>query len=205
MTGSTPGVAAFDFDGTLVEGDSLPRFLGQVLGSGAFGLLLAASGPSMLAAYRRAGRDGAKAALLARAVAGLDAGVLASHGESFSAALERRLRPEMVRKLSWHGDRGHRLILVSASLAVYLEPLGRRLGFDQVIATDLEVNPDGILTGRIAGVNVRARQKAIRLTEVLGPGPVELWAYGNSRGDREMLAMADHPVIVGRRIGRRPR
>ena len=32
------------------------------------------------------------------------------------------------------------------------------------------------------------------LRSVLGAGPVELWAYGDSAGDREMLAMADHPT-----------
>jgi phosphatidylglycerophosphatase C len=55
------------------------------------------------------------------------------------------------------------------------------------------------LTGRLDGLNVRASQKALRLAEILGPGPVELWAYGDSAGDREMLAMADHPTLVGRR------
>jgi phosphatidylglycerophosphatase C len=55
------------------------------------------------------------------------------------------------------------------------------------------------LTGRLDGPNVRAGQKALLLKEVLGPGPVELWAYGDSAGDREMLAMADHPTLVPHR------
>ena len=29
--------------------------------------------------------------------------------------------------------------------------------------------------------------------------PVELWAYGDSAGDRELLADADHPHKIGRR------
>jgi len=193
------GVAAFDFDGTLVRGDSLPRFLGQLLGRRRFGRVLAWSGPSMLVSYGRAGRDGSKSALLARAVAGVPAAQAEATGEAFARALVDQIRPEMVSNLAWHQSQNHQRILVSASLALYLEPFGKLIGFDHVIATRLEVGEDGRLTGRIHGKNVRAAQKAIRLAEVLGPEPVEMWAYGDSPGDREMLAMADHPVWSGPR------
>jgi phosphoserine phosphatase len=33
----------------------------------------------------------------------------------------------------------------------------------------------------------------------VGGAATELWAYGDSAGDRELLAMADHPTRVGRR------
>jgi phosphoserine phosphatase len=46
---------------------------------------------------------------------------------------------------------------------------------------------------------VRARLQAW-LDARFGPGAdVELWAYGDSPGDAELLAMADHPTWVGRR------
>lgn len=204
MRAQAVGVAAFDFDGTLIRGDSLSAFLARLLGRVHFARVLAAAAPAMLAGYRRMGRDGAKAALLARAVAGLAAERVATAGEAFAATLDRRIRPEMIARMRWHDAEGHRRVLVSASLAVYLEPFGRRNGFERVIATRLEVGPDGRLTGRMDGPNVRAAEKALRLTDLLGPGEVELWAYGDSRGDREMLAMADHPTRVRSR-GRRPR
>jgi phosphatidylglycerophosphatase C len=59
-----------------------------------------------------------------------------------------------------------------------------------------------LLTGRILGENVRAAQKALLLGRLLGNEPVTVWAYGDSRGDREMLAMADHPTLL-RRVGKR--
>ncbi len=193
------GVAAFDFDGTLVRGDSLPRFLARLLGRCRFTAVLVRSGPSMLRGYVRSGRDGSKSALLAKAVAGLPVEQAAATGEAFARVLAERVRPDMARSLAWHQNRDHERILVSASLAIYLEPFGRLSGFDQVIATRLEVGEDGRLTGRIEGPNVRAAQKALRLTHAIGPDPVEMWAYGDSAGDREMLAMADHPVWAGAR------
>jgi phosphatidylglycerophosphatase C len=196
-------VAAFDFDGTLVPGDSLPGFLTRLLGRRGFTSVLAEAAPAMLAGYQRAGRDGSKAALLQRALAGQAGTHVAAVGEDFGSRLAGRIRPEMASRLAWHRQQGHRQVLVSASLAVYLEPFGRLSGFDNVIATRLETGPDGLLTGRMDGPNVRARQKALLLKAALGAGPVELWAYGDSAGDREMLRMADHPTHVTRGVLRR--
>jgi phosphatidylglycerophosphatase C len=59
------------------------------------------------------------------------------------------------------------------------------------------VGSDGRLTGELASPNVRREEKVRRLEAWLGDdGPVELWAYGDSDGDRELLARADHPVRV---------
>ncbi len=128
---------------------------------------------------------------------------MAEIGATFGEILVGRIRPDMTERMAWHDEQGHRRVLVSASLAVYLEPFGRITGFDPVIATRLQIDGAGLLTGRLYGPNVRAHQKALRLAEVLGSGPVEVWAYGDSAGDREMLAMADHPVLVGHRPRRR--
>jgi len=193
------GVAAFDFDGTLVPGDSLRPFLTELLGRRRFAAVLGRAGVPMVVGYGRDGRDGAKEALLVRAVAGLAATAVATAGAAFGARLATRVRPAMASRLDWHRGQGHRLVLVSASLVDYLEPFGRVVGFDDVIATRLEVASDGRLTGRLDGNNVRADEKATRLAKLLGSQPVELWAYGDSAGDRELLAMADHPTFVGRR------
>jgi phosphatidylglycerophosphatase C len=197
------GVAAFDFDGTLVAGDSLPRFLARVLGRRTFTQALVRAGPAMVSAYRRGGRDGSKAAMLERTLSGQPSAYVAEVGTVFGAALAERIRPAMIERMEWHDRQGHRRVLVSASLAVYLEPFGRLTGFHDVIATQLATDGDGRLTGRLHGPNVRAHQKAVRLSELLGPQPGEMWAYGDSAGDREMLAMADHPTRVSRRPRRR--
>jgi phosphatidylglycerophosphatase C len=196
------GLAAFDFDGTLVPGDSLPRYLSLLLGRERFARVLGRAMPAMLSGYRSMGRDGAKAALLARAVAGVPVLHAADVADGFASQLAREVRPEMAERLAWHGREGHTTVLVSASLALYLEPFGKLVGFDHMIATKLEVGPEGLLTGRILGENVRAAQKALLLGRLLGNEPVTVWAYGDSRGDREMLAMADHPTLL-RRVGKR--
>lgn len=145
-------------------------------------------------------RDQAKEALLVRLLAGRDLASLASVAEAFADdVVASRLRSDTRRRLEWHRDQGHELIIVSASPELYVVPLARRLGVEAVLATRLEVDGDGRLTGRLAGRNCRGPEKALRLREFLGPEAVTLFAYGDSRGDRELLAMAQTGVRVGRR------
>jgi phosphatidylglycerophosphatase C len=74
-----------------------------------------------------------------------------------------------------------------------------------VLAVELAAGPDGMLTGAVVGgSNCRGAGKVERLRAWLdtrfGPGAdVELWAYGDSAGDEELLALADHPTWVGKR------
>ena len=90
---------------------------------------------------------------------------------------------------------GHAVLLASASLDSYLLPLG----VDGVICTRLERGADGKLTGRLDGANCRGAEKARRVREWLQEHDLtgaELWAYGDSKGDDELLALADHPLRV---------
>jgi len=193
-------VAAFDFDGTLVPGDSLLPFVKQAAGPYRFTKAILRHGPRVaLATLGRIGsRDEAKAAFVQTAFQGLDATAVAACGEVFAATLVDRLHPPAARRLRWHQAQGHEIVLISASLSVYLEPLGRLLGLTAVLATALEEGPDGRLTGSLVGANVRGPEKVRRLQQWLRASASEVWAYGDSAGDRELLAAADHPLLVRR-------
>ena len=196
-------VAAFDFDGTLAHGDSLIPFLMRLRGRRRVGVALARYGPAIAwAVSGRGSRDAVKSAFVGSLLEGVPAADVAAVGESFAEELRRRrLRPDMAARVAWHRGEGHELVMVSASLAVYLEPLGRALGFDSVLATALEVGDDGVLTGRLLGANVRGPEKAARLTAWLGADAhdVELWAYGDSSGDHDLFALAQSAFLVTRR------
>ena len=59
---------------------------------------------------------------------------------------------------------------------------------------------DGELFGDgLDGANCRASEKVRRLDawmDAVGLRDATVWAYGDSVGDREMLARADHPLLV---------
>jgi len=203
VTSASPqrtAVAAFDFDGTIARRDTLMPFLASVAGRGAFARAALARSPQLArVALGRADRDAEKEVLIGRLLTGRSAAEVTEAGVAYADRLwdAQRFRPEMLERLSWHRGEGHRIVIVSASLDSYLEPLAPMLGVDHVISCSLAAE-GGVLTGSLVGGNVRGAEKVRRLEAWLAGAPVELWAYGDSAGDDELLAFADHPTRVER-------
>lgn len=200
--GTPRAVAAFDFDGTLSRRDTMVPFLVRIAGW-----------PGLVAAVARTlrrtrRRDEVKVAVVGELVRDMPADDLAAHGRAYAATLPAVLRPEMLERLAWHRSEGHTVVLVSAGLEVYLRPLAETLGIDDVLGVALLADGTGRVTGSVdGGINNRGPQKVARLRAWLddryGPNAtVELWAYGDSSGDEELLAYADHPTWVGKRSRR---
>jgi phosphatidylglycerophosphatase C len=198
---STRHVAAFDFDGTLSSRDNFAPFLRRVSGSAAVARAMAVNTARVALQSRSArSRDALKALVLRDLFAGYDSAALDEIGRGFAFEIvQRHLRADMVQRADWHRTQGHELVIVSASLGVYLRPIAEQLRFDSALCTELEVAPDGALTGEMAGANVRGLEKTRRVDEYLGGQPSYVWAYGDSSGDRELWARADHAVRVSRR------
>jgi phosphatidylglycerophosphatase C len=189
-------VAAFDFDGTLTRRDTLVPFLTTVAGRGTVARALGAESARLaLAAAGRGDRDAAKEQVLTRVLAGHPYDEVEAAGRAFGAELARSAITSDGRdRIGWHRREGHEVVIVSASLDVYLDEVARELGVAHVLSTRLVADEAGRCTGGLRGANCRGPEKAIRLRALLGDEDVELWAYGNSRGDDEMLALAQHPV-----------
>jgi phosphatidylglycerophosphatase C len=203
-------VAAFDFDGTLTNGGSVFDFLAAVVGRQPVVRATVELAPRLARAALAGGTvaDEAKEVLFTRVLAGTDAGHLEQVAQDFAVRhLAAHVRPEVRRRLDWHRGRGDRVVVVSASPDAYVAVAAERLAADASIATVLEVDDAGVITGRYAGANCRGEEKIRRLRLWMAGAGVEgarLWAYGNSRGDLRMLRAADTGVNVGRlgRLGR---
>jgi phosphatidylglycerophosphatase C len=193
-------VAVFDFDKTLSTRDNVLPFLVAAAGRGAVARALATSFPDLV----RARRDAVKARV-ARVLAGHDEQEIDDVSARFATdVLEHHLRGDVLGRAEWHAAQGHQRVICSASFECYLAPIADGLGFDAALGTRLETS-DGRLTGRLDGPNVRHAEKVRRLDEWLAGRSVTVWAYGDSGGDRELLARAAHPVKIGRAaVGRRP-
>ncbi len=179
-------------------------FLRAVVGRARLTRALLAISPRLVrAALDDERRDAAKVALVRRTLTGYDAGrVTAVAAEFADEVVARHLRPDVVERVAWHRNQGHELVIVSASFTSYLDPIAARLGFAAVLATELAVGDDGRLTGELVRPNVRGAEKVRRLDEWIGAVPAFVWAYGDSSGDRDLLARADQGVMVGGHRGR---
>jgi phosphatidylglycerophosphatase C len=189
-------VAAFDFDGTLTHGDSLRHFIPFVRGWPRTLLGYVLISPWLLGfVLHLVSRTHAKERVLRHFFGGWPQARLQEHGERFAReAIPGLLKPEAVAAFRNHQAAGHRCVLISASPDVYLHPWAQAMGFDHALTSELVTDAEGAVTGRLRDGNCWGPEKTRRLLAWLGERDgYEIYAYGDSRGDRELLALADHP------------
>lgn len=190
-----PVIAVFDVDGTLLQGDCLrmaARRSRRPLGLLRSGMALL---PWLLAWQQRrisTGEFKEKTLALFGVCDTVNRAEAAGCGDWLLPVLRRDLRPEALQRLLWHQQRGDRVLLCSASPRMLLQPLADWLGVE-LLATEL-LKQEGLWQPRLAGANCKGPEKVRRLQAHLGPlKGVVLEAYGDSRGDRELLLAAERP------------
>ena len=189
----TRTVAAFDFDGTLTSRDSMIEFLAAVAG------WPAVVRATVLATPALPDRNECKARVLTHVFKGRPLADVDAQGRVYGERLARsRVVDAMRQRVNWHQSQGHEVVIVSASLQSYLAPVSESLALDALLCTELEADAQGLCTGRMIGGNCRGQEKANRLSKWINDPDAIVWAYGDSSGDTEMLAMATHPVKVKR-------
>lgn len=189
---SKPAIVLFDFDGTITTRDTLWEVLKFTRGKNKFYIGLCILSPVLL--LFKVGIIPAKQAKEMVLTFFLKGMRLYEFNNLCERFIEDRL-PKLLRKsaidvLAKHIAHGHCVVVVSASLENWVLPWCSVMGI-QCIATKMEER-EGIITGRINGENcngkvkdelVRQRYDLSRFAEIL--------AYGNSKKDFAMLALAD--------------
>jgi phosphatidylglycerophosphatase C len=100
------------------------------------------------------------------------------------------IRPEAFRKIQWHKSQGDKIVVVSASLDVYLKHWcnNNELG---LICTKFEVK-NGLITGKYYHGDCSGKEKAKRIIKNYNIEDYKIiYAYGDTAEDREMLSLAN--------------
>jgi HAD superfamily phosphoserine phosphatase-like hydrolase len=190
-------VAVFDLDGTITRRDTLWPFLrGWARRHPRPGFW-----PRVAAALARFPFDRDRGLLKSRLirVAMRDAGRadVEAWSSVYVAGLgDAELCPGALAGIQRHRAAGDRLVLLSASVDLYVPCIASRLGFDEAICTEVAWRGER-LDGALRTENRRAAEKR-RCVEALRarhPG-AHLVAYGNARSDFEHFAAADEAVLV---------
>ena len=186
-------IAAFDFDGTITKKDSMPIFI-RFLSSTPdliFGTLqmipyLVLFRLNLIPNYQ------AKERLFKIFFSGRSQTQFNLTAEKFSRKIERMINPEAIKKIKWHQKMGHHVIIISASAENWIRPWASAYGIQEVLATRLEVI-DNQMTGNLLNKNCHGQEKVNRLLEAYPDKQnYTLYAYGDTQGDKELLALADH-------------
>jgi phosphatidylglycerophosphatase C len=190
-------IAFFDFDGTITTRDSMMDFLIYAAGYGRFVLGMLILSPALLAyTCKLIPNWRAKEIVLSHFFRSWDL-------EEFQALASKYARERLPRiigaaamdRIAWHKARGDRVVVVTAAIDGWIKDWCDGHGLD-LLATRLEV-ADGRLTGRLGTTNCYGPEKVRRIKAAYNLEEFSrIYAYGNSRGDREMLALADYPLVV---------
>lgn len=185
-------IVAFDFDGTLTVRDSFTAFLKWRAGPRRWALGLVKLAPAALAYVFHRDRGRIKAAAVREFLKSAPRATLEAEARTFAEGYSRRmLRPDAVAAWKrWRTDHV-RLGIVTASPDVVVGPFARGLGADFLIGTELAFDAQDRVTGALATPNCRGPEKVSRLKAAFGDDFELKAAYGDTSGDREMLAAAE--------------
>lgn len=190
-------VAVFDLDGTLTRRDTLwPYLRGWARRHPVAGFRLQAA---LAAAAYPLDRDRGrlKARLIRIAMAGASRRDVEPYSLDYAASLgDGEICPGALAAMNRHRAAGDRLVLLSASVDLYVPDIGRRFGFDESICTAVAWQGER-LDGALAGPNLRGEEKRRRVLELRARHPgARFAAYGNARSDFAHFEAVDEPMLV---------
>ena len=208
MTDSAPpALAVFDLDGTLTWHDTLVDFLaGYVRRHPAKALKLWRL-PGVLLAYVFGGFDRGrlKSQVIKIVMGGEPKNSIDSWADAFVESLhaDRAFRGAALAVLDSHRRSGDRLVLMSASPDLYVPRIGRLLGFEFTVCTEVEWRAE-ILDGALKSPNLRGEEKlqCLQWLRQQYPGH-SVYAYGNSASDLAHLKAAERPMLVNGNLAAR--
>lgn len=113
--------------------------------------------------------------------------------------LDKIIINNVLQKLEYHIEHGHTVILVSANLSIFLASWAKLHKITSVIATEIEVDANCKITGKLKSENCYGEQKVERIKNYLIKNNLNFkysYAYGNSEGDYQMLNYANESFFV---------
>ncbi len=113
--------------------------------------------------------------------------------------LVHRITPQAREKIEWHRAQGHRLVLVTATIAPMAEAMGEVLGMDAVYGCG-PADRAGILSGSERGWSVPRRKGKVPIIQAdaqeNGHDLAECYGYGNTMADSWFMRITGHPIAI---------
>ena len=186
-------IVVFDFDGTITTDDTFKLFLRYYAGNLKWAANILLLTPIFIGyGLKIVDRTQAKIHVTRRffknaPIARLDA----KAAEFAKEIIPGLIRPQAQVCLDSKKSDLESLYICSASIAPYLRAWGESQNIHNILATELE-SVGGRYTGEIKGWNIWGEGKVRRILAEFAPHPVRIIeAYGDSRGDQEMLHAAE--------------
>ena len=180
---------AFDFDGTLTTRDTLLVFIRYACGTSSFALgFLRHAHLLVLMKLGLYPNWKAKQKIFSYFFRDMSLADFNALCQRFAADNRQLLRPQGLQAIADAQAEGADVVIVSASIDNWVQPFCPQV---TVLGTQIEVI-NGHLTGRFLTNNCYGQEKVNRLLTLYPDrSTYHLIAYGDSRGDQQLLAFAD--------------
>jgi len=116
-----------------------------------------------------------------------------------SEIIEPMINIYALKLLHDHTHNNDIMLLASATNSVIVEPIAKRLGFKNIVSTEVEII-DEIYTGKVLGIPALSEGKLIKVKEWMLQNSIESFDntsfYSDSINDLALLAAVSKPVAV---------
>ncbi len=186
-------IAAFDFDGTITRKDTLIEFLRFAGGSARLYAVFALYSPQLVwMKLKLYSNQKVKEKIFAHYFKDMP---LEQFNDLCRRFFEQKgqslIYAEAKAQIELHKAQGDEIIIISASIENWVCHFADALNADKLLATQIEVQ-NGKITGRFITANCYGKEKVNRLLSAYPDRDnYYLIAYGDSRGDKELLQFAD--------------
>ena len=201
VRGGFVAVVFFDMDGTLVDGDTNDISLQFYVDKGLIPLSYLDPLPEMGRKFFLGQVDINEVAIFAaKPLVGLSREKRdALLHECVSTLIAPRFKKGALKAVAYCRRHGDISVIVTSTNDYLVRHVADALGIDHIIASPMELDQNGVLTGRRCGVVPYQVDKVNRIREFLMQNGLDLKgsrAYGDSVNDMPMLLMTEHPVAV---------
>ena len=183
-------IAFFDFDGTITNKDTLLEVIKYQKGKRSFYIGFLLNSPVLIGlTLKLVSNQAAKECMLKYFFKGMDIESFQNGCDSFiDSALQAIIRPAAIDEIEKLKAEGFEIVVVSASPENWIKKWANENGLT-LIATKLQTK-DNLLTGYIDGINNNGDEKAVRIKSEFDLSEyTEIYCYGDSSGDKAMLAL----------------
>jgi len=184
-------LALFDFDGTITNKDAFTGFLFYAISPRRLLLGKVLLAPFIIG-HKLGLVDGAsiRKKIVRIGFSGRCEKDLTKQAQKYSKEkIDKTLRINAMEKLAWHKKQGDKIVVVSASIDIYLKDWCERYEVE-LLCSRLE-RKKGKITGRYIGADCSCEEKVSRIKESLDLNLYDkIYAYGDTKEDLAMLELA---------------
>lgn len=188
-------IAFFDFDGTITNRDIFWDYLFYRLKNGLSPLKAIFCVPEfVLYLIKVLNNEKAKQLIFSKLFKGESVeNFKSSIQKYYKTNLAKRIKKDALEKILWHKNSNHIVCIVSANFDLILNQFAKENDIE-LLSTQLDIE-NKILTGKFKTPNCYGLEKVNRIKKrfLTLNSYTQIYAYGDSKGDREMLALATDP------------